>query len=210
MAAGRERTPRPRRKRAGEGAPEAAPSDLIVIGRVARPWGLFGELKIIVQSDVEDRFTDLDRVFVGGRSYRVRLSKHEGHFARLALAGVTSREAAEELRNLFVAIRQSETGPLPEGQYYHFQIIGLRVMTESGADLGEVVDVIPTGANDVYLIQGPPGEILIPAIADVVRAIDLDAGTITVAPIEGLIPEPRQPKPRRGFPRRRKPGPLTN
>lgn len=176
---------------------DPAPADLIVIGRIARPWGLWGDLKVQVQSDIEDRFTGLRRVFLGGKAYRVRRSKHEGPHARLALAGITTREAAEELRNLFVEIPQSEVAPLPEGQFYHFQIVGLRALTEAGEDLGTVADVITTGANDVYLVQGPRGEILIPAIEDIVRSIDLEAGTLTVAPPTGLLPEPAPSRPRR-------------
>jgi 16S rRNA processing protein RimM len=201
------RGPRPRRKREPAGAVEAPPADLIVIGRIARPWGLYGDLKVIVQSDVPERFADLTRVFLDGRPYRVRRSKHEGPFARLALAGITSREAADDLRGQFVEIPQSETAPLPEGQFYHFQIIGLRALTEAGEEIGTVSDVIPTGANDVYLVQGPKGEILVPAIEDVVRSIDLDAGTLTVAPIEGMFPEPREPRPRRRPQGRPKAGP---
>jgi 16S rRNA processing protein RimM len=76
--------------------------------------------------------------------------------------------------------------PLPSGRYYQRQIIGLGVVTDEGESLGEVVDILETGANDVYVVQGAQGEILLPAISSVIRQIDLDAGCLTVHLLEGL------------------------
>ncbi|HEX2171078.1 MAG TPA: ribosome maturation factor RimM [Dehalococcoidia bacterium] len=201
-----QRPPRSRRKIEPRRLAEATPPDMLVIGRIARPWGLWGDLKVIVETDLPDRFETLRRVYLGGAIYRVRQAKVEGSFVRLALQGVTTREAAEELRDRLIEIPQSEAAPLPEGQYYHFQIVGLRAVTEAGDELGTVAEVLPTGANDVYVVRGDQGEILIPAIGDVVQAIDLEAGTLTVTPVEGLVPEARPPKSvRRPAYRRRKP-----
>jgi 16S rRNA processing protein RimM len=76
---------------------------------------------------------------------------------------------------------------LPEGQYYHQQIIGLRVITSRGELIGTVTDILAGKSNDNYIIRGAAGEILIPAIEDVVRSIDLDRGCITIDPIDGLL-----------------------
>jgi 16S rRNA processing protein RimM len=78
--------------------------------------------------------------------------------------------------------------PLEAGQFYEHQIIGLNVVTTEGEPLGQVVQVLATGANDVYVVQGLRGEVLLPARVEVVRAIDLDAGTMTVALLPGLLP----------------------
>ena len=78
--------------------------------------------------------------------------------------------------------------PLPPGQYYQFQLMGLEVWTSDGKRLGQVAEILPTGSNDVYVVQGEDGELLIPAIEDVVKSVGLETGRITVELIEGLLP----------------------
>ncbi len=84
-------------------------------------------------------------------------------------------------------MEHSQDYPLPEGQYYHHQIIGLKVRTTQGELLGNIIEVISGKSNDNYIVQGARGEILIPAIEDVVKAIDLDQGCMTIEAIEGLL-----------------------
>ena len=84
-------------------------------------------------------------------------------------------------------IERSQDYPLPEGQYYHHQIIGLQVRTTQGDLLGNVIEVLTGKSNDNYIVQGSKGDILIPAIEDVVQSIDLDQGIITIEAIEGLL-----------------------
>ncbi len=84
-------------------------------------------------------------------------------------------------------IEQSQDHPLPEGQYYHHQIIGLQVMTTRGERLGNITDIITGKSNDNYVVQGVTGEILIPAIEDVVKTIDLERGCVIIEAIEGLL-----------------------
>jgi 16S rRNA processing protein RimM len=93
------------------------------------------------------------------------------------------------LRGQLVQIAREEAVPLQAGQFYEHQIVGLSVVTADGHALGQVVEVLATGANDVYVVLGPRGEILLPARAEVVRAIDLDAGTMTVVLLPGLTPQ---------------------
>lgn len=80
-----------------------------------------------------------------------------------------------------------QDNPLPEGQFYHDQLIGLQVRTTRGEYIGDVVDILTGKSNDNYIVRGPTGEILIPAIEDVVQSIDLDKGIITIEVIEGLL-----------------------
>ena len=80
-----------------------------------------------------------------------------------------------------------EAADLPEGSFYHHQIIGLAVRTTDGRDLGTLSDIIETGSNDVYVVTGPDGEALIPAIPDVVQDVDISGGIITVEPVPGLL-----------------------
>lgn len=80
-----------------------------------------------------------------------------------------------------------ETSPqLPVGEYFHYQILGLRVLTEEGEELGEVSEIIETGSNDVYLVSGEKGDLLVPAISQVVREIDLANQVMTIRLLEGL------------------------
>lgn len=80
-----------------------------------------------------------------------------------------------------------ETSPdLPQGEYFHFQLIGLKAMTEEGEELGEVTEILATGSNDVYVVAGGQGEVLLPAISEVIREVDLDHGVMVVRLLEGL------------------------
>jgi 16S rRNA processing protein RimM len=84
-------------------------------------------------------------------------------------------------------MEHSQDYPLSEGQYYHHQIIGLQVKTTQGELLGNITEVISGKSNDNYIVQGARGEILIPAIEDVIKSIDLDQGCMTIEAIEGLL-----------------------
>ncbi len=100
-----------------------------------------------------------------------------GRVPVLQLEGVDDRAAAEQLAGRYL---EAPITPLPPGTYYWHQLIGLSVVDEAGADLGKVVEIFRAGENEVYRIEGPPGELLIPALRDVVRAIDLESGRMVV------------------------------
>jgi len=163
--------------------------EYLVIGRIVAPRGVRGELKVQIETDDPARFLDLKRVFVGEarRPYEVEAARLFKNQALLTLRGVADRDAAEALRGEYVYVHRENALPLADGEYYYHQIQGLRVVTEEGRVLGEVVEVLATGANDVYVVQGDSGEALIPAIRDVVLRIDLSAGLMTVRLLEGLI-----------------------
>jgi len=75
---------------------------------------------------------------------------------------------------------------LPEGEYFHFQLLGIKVLTEEGEELGRISDILETGSNDVYVVTGPTGEVLVPALADVIVKVDLDQGIMEVSLPDGL------------------------
>ena len=75
---------------------------------------------------------------------------------------------------------------LPEGEYFHFQLLGIKVLTEEGEELGRISDILETGSNDVYVVNGPTGEVLVPALADVIVKVDLDQGIMEVNLPDGL------------------------
>jgi 16S rRNA processing protein RimM len=107
--------------------------------------------------------------------------------AIIKLDHIDSIEDAERLRGQPVEIHLSQVKPLPQGQYYHFQFIGLEVWTTQGELLGKITDILTTPSNDNYIISGARGEILIPAIDDVVQSVDLDRGRLIIEPIQGLL-----------------------
>lgn len=161
----------------------------LVIGRVLAPWGVRGEVKIAVLTDWPERFALLKRIYLGKelRPYlleRFRLHKDK---AILKLGGCDSREAVERLRGQFVQVPVEEAMPLGEDEYYEYQIVGLSVWTREGEYLGQVREVLYTGANDVYVVRGEGREVLIPAIEDVVLEVNLEEGRIIVELMEGLI-----------------------
>lgn len=84
-------------------------------------------------------------------------------------------------------MEHNHTNSLPEGQYYHHQIIGLQVRTTRGEYIGEIADILEGKSNDNYIVRGKNGEILVPAIENVIQSIDLDAGIVTIEAIEGLL-----------------------
>jgi 16S rRNA processing protein RimM len=107
----------------------------------------------------------------------------------LKLKGCDDRNAAEFLREAVVEVTIDDAVPLENDEYYHFQIVGMQAETEEGQVLGEIVEVLglPQGANDVYVIHGPFGEILVPAIDAVVVDLDIEAGRIVLNLPPGLV-----------------------
>jgi 16S rRNA processing protein RimM len=106
----------------------------------------------------------------------------------LQVDGVDDRDAADLLREQYVMVALEDAVPLDDDEFYLFQAIGLAVYTDDGESLGAVVDVLETGANDVYVVQGPRGEVLLPAIDECIVDVDIDAGKMTVHLMDGLLP----------------------
>jgi 16S rRNA processing protein RimM len=170
------------------GAPDSEPYDVLV-GVVVGAHGVRGELRVAPETDFPERFARLEVVSVAEKGRPPQLMKLAGarqHPAKglvlLRLEGVDDRDAADALRGAQLRIRESDLVPLPPGQYYEFQILGLQVVTEEGRDLGKIIDIIHTGANDVY--ETPMA--LIPAIEQVMREVDLARGRVVVHWVEGM------------------------
>jgi 16S rRNA processing protein RimM len=166
---------------------EPAPPESLIVGRILAPWGIRGEVKVEVLTDFPQRFAPGKAVYLNTGPLEIERCRYHKHHLILKLVTVDSIEAAEKLRGQALTIPSSELYPLPEGQYYTFQLIGLKVVTTKGQTLGRVTDIMSTGSNDVYIVEGKRGEILIPAIEDVVKSIDLQKGKMVVEAIEGLL-----------------------
>jgi len=168
----------------------------LAVGQVVGAHGIRGEVKVQILTDDPRRFDRLEQVWLGTadvddplpwplESYRL----HKGR-ALLKLQGCDDRSTAETLRGYLVQIPIEQAIPLEEGEFFEHQIVGLQVWTSAGEHLGQVEEILYTGANEVYVIRSlQPGraEILIPAIEDVVLEIDPQAGRLVVELIEGLV-----------------------
>jgi 16S rRNA processing protein RimM len=164
-------------------------SQYIAIGRVSAPWGTHGELKVEVLTDFPQRFSPQRDVWVNHKTMTIEGCRWHRSRAILKLVTIDTADDAEKLRGQFLQVPQSQISPLAENEYYHFQILGLDVWTSDNKFLGKIERIISTGSNDVYVVTTEDGEALIPSIEDVVKSVDLDAGRVTVEPIEGLLPK---------------------
>jgi 16S rRNA processing protein RimM len=166
---------------------EPAPPESLIVGRILAPWGIRGEVKVEVLTDFPERFAPRKVIYLNTSPLEIESCRpHKQHMV-VKLATIDSVEAAEKLRGQDLTIPSSELYPLPQGQYYTFQLIGLKVVTTERQTLGRIIDIMSTASNDVYIVEGKQGEILIPAIEDVVKSIDLKKGKMVIEAIEGLL-----------------------
>ena len=171
---------------------EEVPPGYVAIGRVGAPWGVRGAVKVSPLADSRELFAPGRGVTVSGQRRVIASARWQKGLVYLRLSGIEDREAAAELGGRLLAIAESELEPLPEGQYYRFQLIGLSVVSTDAEELGRVTEVLSTGANDVYVVRGDRGEILLPATDEVVREIDLESGRMLIDVLPGLLPPPRR------------------
>ncbi|MPL60386.1 Ribosome maturation factor RimM [bioreactor metagenome] len=157
-------------------------SELIVIGQIVAPHGVRGDVRIFPHTDFPERFTQTKQLILeDGSCLRIESVKFHKKFVLLKLHGINTMNDAENLRGKFVHVKRADAVRLPEGHYYHFDIIGLKVYSETGEYLGKITDILSTGSNDVYVIeQDAKKPLLIPALKEVVLDINVDAGHIKV------------------------------
>lgn len=142
------------------------------MARVLGPKGLSGAVRIEVLTDRPERLERGSEVFIEGEERPRRIHEVEagGRVPVIRLEGSDSREAAEALTGAYL---ETPPTPLPQGTYYWHELEGLTVTDEAGRELGTLVEVFRAGGNEVYRVEGPRGDRLVPALKDVVREIDL-------------------------------------
>jgi 16S rRNA processing protein RimM len=157
--------------------------EMVAIGRVVKPQGRKGEVLIAPLSDRPDRFPSLRRAYhaaPGGAAREIRVTScwpHKGRFV-LKLEGVDSIDDAERYRGLELRIPESDLPALPEGSYYHYQLLGLRVQDEGGVTLGTVREIMTAGAAPVLVVRGAGDELLIPLAEAFVKRVDVAGGVL--------------------------------
>ena len=159
--------------------------DKFEIGKIVNTFGIKGEVKVKPFTDDINRFDELKKVYVktktGIKQYKIENVKYHKNMVLLKLEGINRTEDAEMLRNLFLEIDREDAIPLEEGTYFIADLIGLEVYTDEGKLLGKVDDIYNTGSNDIYVVKDELGkQILLPAIADVIKKIDIENKKITV------------------------------
>lgn len=169
------------------GSPAGEPLYLSV-GFLRRPHGLRGEIIMDLHTDFPERMKKGRKLFVGEDHKPMTLASVRPHGAGLLVKfkDLDTPEEAGLYRNQWAYV-QAKDVPLPEGQHYKHELLGLRVVDENGIPLGELVEIMETGANDVYVVQADSGrEILLPAIPSVILDLDIGRGFLRVHLLEGL------------------------
>lgn len=150
-------------------------------------------MRVALLTDFPTALRRRRRLLVGDdlRPLDVRSVQIQGDHALISFDEVDTREAAEALRNSVLYVPVADAARPRRGEHYWHEIIGLRVIDPDGQEVGRVESILRTGSNDVYVVQGPKGEILIPAIEDAVARIDIAKGHLTLRPMPGLLPGER-------------------
>ena len=156
------------------------PPRQVKIGYIRRAVGLRGEVEVEPLTDDTRRFRPGLSMRAGASMRQVEAVRHGSGTVVLKFTGVDSRDLADDLRGKYLEIGAAEVPPLPEGSYYHWQLLGLEVVDPAGVRLGEVTDILDNSANDVYVVGQGDSQMLVPAVAEVVRSVDLAAGRMVV------------------------------
>jgi len=168
--------------------------DLIPIGRVIRPHGVRGKIKLEYFGEDVNRFPPSREVFIevkagNVRAYEILETTPQAPRLILHLKGIEKREEVESLVGKEVFIKREALPELEEGEYYWMDVLGMSVETEEGRKIGQVKEIFSTGANDVYVVEGKRGEILLPATREVIQSVDRERGVMKVSQKGGLWEE---------------------
>jgi 16S rRNA processing protein RimM len=174
-------------------APEPGlnPETAVTIGRIAGIHGVHGEVRVELLTDFPERFEKGQRVWLAEEPREIERSRWQKNAVIVKLQGIETRTDAERVQGKELMLPEAGELPEDEGVYFQHDIIGLRVEDTKGEEIGAVTDILSTGANDVYVVRGDKGEVLLPAVEDVIKDVDIGAGRIVIDLLPGL--EFRQP-----------------
>lgn len=173
----------PKSKDQTAGSPVEGEPVFVAVGFLRRPHGIHGEMLMDVLTDFPERMKPYRQLFLGDAHEPVTIEKIRwaDQAMLIKFEGLDTAEDTGRFRNTLVYVRADQLPPLPEGQYYHHQLLGLRVMNDQGLFLGVLEQILETGANDVYLVRTPEEkELLLPAIEEVILSVNLDSGEMIV------------------------------
>ncbi len=171
------------------GSPRTGEPALLAVGKLRHPHGVHGEILMEIYTDFPERLQPDTVLYLDDGQGELILTRTRAHHdgLLLTLQGYSTPEAVGELRNRVLYVRADDRPPLQDGEYYQHQLLGLSVLTEAGETVGQVTEILETGASDVLVVRPEAGpEVLIPVGDDFVRAIDLNQQQITVCLIPGM------------------------
>ena len=152
------------------------------IGQIVNTFGIKGMVKVVPYTDDIERFDDLKK------EYEIQEVKYHKNMVLIKFKGIEKVEEAQNLRNSYLEIDRKDAKPLEEGVYYIVDLLGLEVYTEEGKLLGKIDDIYNTGSNDIYVVKDNLGkQVLLPAIKEVIKQVDLENKKIIVHILKGLI-----------------------
>lgn len=165
---------------------------LIEIGKIVNTYGIKGFLKIVPYTDDITRFEDLESIYIeikgSLKTVIIEEVKYNKNIVLLKLKGIDDINTAEIYKNCSIKIDRNDAVKLPENSYFIIDLIGLNVYTDNNEELGSIIDVYPTGANDIYVVKNEIGkQVLLPAISDVIKNVDIENKKMIVHLIDGLI-----------------------
>lgn len=161
--------------------------DKFEVGKIVNTFGIKGEVKVALYTEDISNFKKNNKVYVGNKEMLVENARLQKNMLILKLKDVNTMNEAEELRNNIISVKRTKK-ELPEGTYYIADLIGLEVYTDEGILLGKVTDIYNTGANDIYTVKTLENkEILLPAIKDVIKQVDVQNEKIIVHILKGLL-----------------------
>jgi 16S rRNA processing protein RimM len=169
--------------------------DLVVVGRLARPHGLRGEMSVEVLTDFPERFVPglavvaSDVPGIRRRDLVVSAVRVNGERLLLTFEGVSSRTAADELRGLDIAVPRGQEVSRPPGYVYHFDIEGCRAVDRSGRELGVVTGLAEVGGRSLLELRTPAGERQVPFVEPIVVSVDIERRLVVLDPPSGLLDE---------------------
>lgn len=160
----------------------------VLVGKIQRPHGVAGEITMRVATNFPERIRRGSKLYLGEsyKEVKVQKTRWKGNLLLIKLVGFDTPEDVMVFTNLWAFVSVDDIPPLPEGEYYHHQLIGLKVF--AGEEfLGDLTSILQTGANDVYILEDSEGkELLIPAIPEVIQNVDIKNRRINVKLMEGL------------------------
>ncbi len=167
-------------------------NDFLEIGKIVNSYGVKGFFKVVPFTDDITRFDNLKNIYIEKNKKlekkEIEEVKYHKNLVLLKIKGIDDINDTEQYKNCYLKIDRENAVKLPEDTYFITDIIGIQVFTEEGELLGNIIDVFPTGSNDVYVIKDELGkQILLPAIEEVIRKVDVIAKKMTVKLIAGLI-----------------------
>ena len=164
--------------------------EYLEIGQIVNTYGIKGFVKVVPFTDDPKRFEDLKHIYIVRKNSMEKVTIEQVSFAKsnvlLKLKEYPDINTAEALKGCFIKIDREDAVELPEDTYFIVDLIGLEVYSENGEKIGVLTEVFPTGSNDVYVVKTPEKEILLPAIADVIKQVDIPNKKMIVNLIEGL------------------------